>query len=152
MVSRDDQHPLQDVHHQPQEDNLYSIVSGADLGKIMYKLEQCNIHWGSEHTVDGNQFMAEMHCVQQRSESDDTSRYGVLGILWLVETDVDQWFHEFVKIVLFSSLLVPCVCCTTKHGHHMCLMSSGFVWFCDALHAMVCTVTVMQSRRMRSEC
>ena len=90
MVSRDEQHPLQDVHHQPQEDNLYSIMSGADLVKIMYKL--CNIHWGSEHTVDGNQFMAEMHCVQQRS--DDTSRYGVLGILWLVKSDVDQWFHK----------------------------------------------------------
>ena len=63
-VSRDDQDPLQDVHHQPQED-LYSIMSGTDLVKITHKLEQCNIHWGSEHTVDGKQFMAEMHCVQQ---------------------------------------------------------------------------------------
>ena len=123
-------------------------MSGADLVKIMYKL--CNIHWGSEHTVDGNQFMAEMHCVQQRS--DDTSRYGVVGILWLVETNVDQWFHEFAKIVLFSCLLVPCVCCTMKPVHHMCLMFSGFVWFCDVLHAIFCSVTVMQSRRMRSEC
>ena len=102
-VSRDDQDPLQDVHHQPQEDNLYSMP-GTDLVKILHKLEQRNIHWGSEHTVDGKQFMAEMHCVQQWS--DETSRYGVLGILWLVETDVNQWFHEFVKIVLFSCLFV----------------------------------------------
>lgn len=91
---KDDHNPLQDSHHEPQEDNLYSIMSGTDRDKIMYKLEQCNIHWGSEHTVDGKQFMAEMQCVQRRS--DDTTRYGILGILWEVG-DVSHRFWEPIE-------------------------------------------------------
>jgi carbonic anhydrase len=76
--------------HESQEDNLYSMMSGSDMNEFMYKLEYCNVHWGSEHTVDGKQYGAEMHCVQRKSDA-GSQTHGILGIFW----DVGEESHPF---------------------------------------------------------
>ncbi len=57
-------------------DQEFSFVMPVD--NVKYKLLQLHLHWrGSEHTVDGNNFDAELHLVHQSTVNN--SNFAVLG-------------------------------------------------------------------------
>jgi len=47
-----------------------------------YDLLQCHFHWGSEHSLSGQQQPLEIHCVHQQVSHSNVPRYGVLGIFF----------------------------------------------------------------------
>jgi len=47
-----------------------------------YNLLQCHFHWGSEHSLAGQQQPLEIHCVHQEVSHSNVPRYGVLGIFF----------------------------------------------------------------------
>jgi len=47
-----------------------------------YNLLQCHFHWGSEHSLGGQQQPLELHCVHQLVSHSEQPRYGVLGIFF----------------------------------------------------------------------
>jgi len=53
------------------------------VDSLTYTLLQCHFHWGSEHTIDGNQADMVAHCVHTK---DGTDRYGVLAIFYEIGT------------------------------------------------------------------
>jgi len=79
---------LKDVVNKPQ-----MKINGAK-----YTLLQCHFHWGSEHTVDGQQFPLAAHCVHKK---DNTNRYGVLGIMY--EVGAPNPFLRMIENYLPSS-------------------------------------------------
>jgi len=54
-----------------------------------YTLVQCHYHWGSEHTVGGEQAPMVTHCVHTK---DGTERYGVVGLFFEVSGSMDNTF------------------------------------------------------------
>jgi len=48
----------------------------------VYDLLQCHFHWGSEHSLAGQQQVLELHCVHQLVTNDNVPRYGVLGFFF----------------------------------------------------------------------
>jgi carbonic anhydrase len=48
----------------------------------VYNLLQCHFHWGSEHSLAGQQQVLELHCVHQLVSNSNVPRYGVLGIFF----------------------------------------------------------------------
>jgi carbonic anhydrase len=62
-------------------DNEFSFVMKPE--NVKYKLLQMHLHWmGSEHTVDGWKFAAELHMVHQNTVN--TSKLAVLGFFMSV--------------------------------------------------------------------
>lgn len=51
------------------------------VGPSTYNLKQCHFHWASEHTVAGEQFPLEVHCVHFQP-SDVGGTYGVFGMFY----------------------------------------------------------------------
>lgn len=81
-----------------------SSLTGGPLGEDIYQLAQFHAHWGgedsrgSEHTVDGKMFSAELHLVHYNSKYGDFGNavdkedgLAVLGVLIKVGTEHEEF-------------------------------------------------------------
>jgi len=59
-----------------------------------YKLVQCHWHDDSEHTIDGKKYPLCAHCVHEKIG--DSSRYGVLGVVYEVDSTVEDPFLKSI--------------------------------------------------------
>ena len=59
-----------------------------------YDLLQCHFHWGSEHSLSGQQQPLEIHCVHEKVSQSNVPRYGVLGIFFELGT-ANSFLNKF---------------------------------------------------------
>jgi len=62
----------------------------------MYTLAQCHLHWGSEHTFDGEQDALCMHCVHTKDGVTSGRTHGVLGFTWNVGEVTDDFLTPWI--------------------------------------------------------
>jgi carbonic anhydrase len=68
---------------------------------VTYKLLQAHLHWrGSEHTIDGWKFEAEVHLVHVNTE--DSGKLAVLG--FFVSVSFSRLFFRVLNMVFYSKL------------------------------------------------
>jgi len=67
-------------------DSSDNAVNRMTANGKTYKLLQCHFHWSSEHTVGGNPYPFETHCVHQHESLLDSEgdHYGVFGQFYTI--------------------------------------------------------------------
>lgn len=70
------------------------ILSGGTLGSNQYKVVNVHLHWPSEHTLDGQSFLGEIHVVHQNILG--TSDFVVLGYFLKDTTGVPSPFLDTI--------------------------------------------------------
>lgn len=97
-------HPIELMNngHTVQLTLVDSEVSGVLPGEMsvegsneIYKLIQCHFHWGSEHTIGGQQQDMSAHCVHLKQAKGRELRFGVLGIFYEVGDHEDPFLRLF---------------------------------------------------------
>jgi len=70
------------------------VINIAGETKV-YNLLQCHFHWGSEHSLAGQQQVLELHCVHQLKSDNPVPRYGVLGIFFELSNTPNSFLAGF---------------------------------------------------------
>merc|ERR1711998_417851 len=65
----------------------------------MYTVGQCHFHWGSEHTINGQQAPLECHCVHTKDGVTEGRTHGVLAFFWQVGDAEDTFLSQFIEQV-----------------------------------------------------
>lgn len=83
------------VHSRGIKINMPSGGFATTMSNEAYTLLQCELHWGSEHTFNGNQEALSMHCFHSKDQVAAGGRaHGALGIIWEVGAEdpfLDGW-------------------------------------------------------------
>jgi len=75
-----------------------SITGRMIVAGTSYTLQQCQLHYGSEHTIGGHQYDLEVHCVHTHDHPLDQYTHSVLGRVYTTTTGEENvFFADFVN-------------------------------------------------------
>jgi len=92
--------------------NGHSLQVDGDFGVLMlpdgdYTAKQLHFHFPSEHTIDGENAVGEMHIVHQRTDAEGTDGLAVIGVLLQVTERAGQPELSFFDSIGFGKGSLP---------------------------------------------
>jgi carbonic anhydrase len=79
--------------------NMPDATSQTSMRGQLYTLEQCTLHIGSEHFLDGQQEALSMNCFHTKDQvtADSPRPTGVLGFIWTIGSEADAFLTPWIS-------------------------------------------------------